>query len=91
MTSNFIKNKQIEKKYKSRIPSEVLSRKEDEEAQASTMTIIMKKMHSPRNFSSPLKKFGSVQTYLNVSLAKNLQLEKEFSKVRGSLNNQTST
>jgi len=72
MTSNFLKNKSLEQKYKSRIPRDVLEKKGVEDQATSTMTSIMKKMHSPRNFTSPLRKIGSVQTYQNVSLARNL-------------------
>lgn len=74
MTSNFLKNKQLEQKYKSRIPQEVLQKKEVEDQATSQMTGIMKKMHSPRNFVSPLRKIGSVQTYQNVGLARNIAL-----------------
>ena len=72
MTSNFLKNKQLESKYKSRIPNDVLQKKEQEEQATSQMTLIMKKMHSPRNFVSPLRKIGSVQTYQNVELARSM-------------------
>ena len=50
------------------------------EIQATTnMTNIMKKMHSPRNFQSSLKKFGSVSNYQNVSLARSIMFVKEKS------------
>ena len=38
------------------------------------MTMIMKKMHSPRNFVSPVLKVGSVQNYQNVNLARSMML-----------------
>lgn len=39
----------------------------------------MKKMHSPRNFQSPLKKFGSTSNYQNVTLARSIMFIKEKS------------
>lgn len=75
MTSTFIKNKQIELKYKSRIPRDIAAKKDIEDQATQNMTNIMKKMHSPRNFTGPLKKFGSAQNYQNANLAKSIQLE----------------
>mmetsp|Transcript_22821 Transcript_22821/g.35133 ORF Transcript_22821/g.35133 Transcript_22821/m.35133 type:complete len:86 (+) Transcript_22821:275-532(+) len=63
MTSNFLKNKQLENKFKTRIPNEVQQKKEADDSATSAMTLIMKQMHSPRNFTSPLRKIGSVQNY----------------------------
>ena len=48
------------------------------------MTRIMKKMHSPRNFTSPLKRFGSTQNYQNVNLAKSIMLETHKMKLKHS-------
>lgn len=79
MTSNFLKNKELQKKYNSRIPKDVQKANEADNLATSTMTDIMKKMQSPRNFTSPLKKFGSVANYQNVSLARNLMKQKETS------------
>ena len=39
----------------------------------------MKKMHSPRNFVSPLQKVGSAQTYLNVDLARSMMINQSRS------------
>ena len=59
MTTQFLKNKTLESKYKSRIPRDVMEKKAVEDAAAQNMTNVMKKMHSPRQFMSPLKRFGS--------------------------------
>ena len=75
MTSNFLKNKQLESKYKKGIPRDILQKKEQDEQATSTMTTIMKQMHSPRNFVSPLRKTGSVQQYQNVNLARSIMLK----------------
>ena len=80
MTSNFLKNKQLEKKFKSRIPADVMYKKGQEDSATSNMTNIMKKMHSPRNFVAPLRKTGSAQTYQNVNLAKNIALMSHMKK-----------
>jgi hypothetical protein len=58
VTSNFLKNKNLEQKYKNRIPRDVLQKKELEDIATQNMTQLMKKMHSPRNFTSPLARFG---------------------------------
>ena len=58
MTSNFLKNKNLESKYKNGIPKDVLQKKEQEDIATQNMTALMKRMHSPRNFSSPLARFG---------------------------------
>jgi hypothetical protein len=47
----------------------------------------MKKMHSPRSFMSPLKKFGSSQNYQNVNLAKSIMLENHKMKMRHQYSN----
>lgn len=60
MTSNFLKNKQLEEKYKQRLPADFQQKVEMETLATANMTQIMKKMHSPRNFISPLQKVGSV-------------------------------
>ena len=50
---------------------------EMESLATNNMTNIMKKMHSPRNFISPLQKVGSVQNYQNCNLARSIMLESE--------------
>ena len=79
MTTNFLKNNELKDKYKSRVPDDVKQKQMNENVTVSTMTNIMKKMHSPRSFNSPIRKFGSVQNYQNVSLAKNLMKQQERS------------
>ena len=60
MTTNFLKNKQLEEKYKTRLPADFQQKMEMESLAPANMTHIMKKMHSPRTFISPLQKVGSV-------------------------------
>ena len=54
MTNNFRKNKQLEEKYKQRLPADFAQKMEMEQQATANMISIMKKMHSPRNFTSPL-------------------------------------
>lgn len=54
MTNNFRKNKQLEEKYKQRLPADFAQKMEMEQLATANMINIMKKMHSPRNFTSPL-------------------------------------
>ncbi len=60
MTNNFLKHKELEKKYKkTELPRNELEKKRFEEECTSKMTFILKQMNSPRNFCSPTKKsFG---------------------------------
>lgn len=58
MTSTFLKNKQLEKKYQSRLPHDMRAKQDQENAVTSQMTGIMKRMHSPRSFLSDIKKVG---------------------------------
>jgi hypothetical protein len=46
MTNNFLKNKQLENKYKKGIPLDIMQKKEQDEQATSTMTTIMKQMHT---------------------------------------------
>ena len=47
------------------------------------MATVMKQMHSPRNFVSPLRKIGSVQTYQNANLARSVMLKNQSQSVYG--------
>ena len=56
MTQNFITHKKIEKRYENtQIPKPEMQRKQVEEDAAQRMTSILKMMHSPTNFSQPVK------------------------------------
>jgi len=63
MTNTFMKKKTLESKYKKGVPADVLAKTEHEEQVTSHMTAIMKKMHSPRNFSENMRKFGTASNY----------------------------
>ena len=54
MTSNFRKNSQLQEKYKQRLPADFAQKMEMEQLATANMINIMKKMHSPRSFTSPL-------------------------------------
>mgnify|MGYP000070373531 CR=1 FL=1 len=58
MTSTFIKQKDLESKYKKGLPKALKEVRDAETAATSHMCQIMKKMHSPRNFTSELRSFG---------------------------------
>lgn len=58
MTSTFIKQKDLESKFKKGLPKAMQEIKDAEAAATSHMCHIMKKMHSPRNFTSEMKTFG---------------------------------
>lgn len=85
MTNNFRKNKQLEEKYKQRLPADFAQKMEIEQQATANMINIMKKMHSPRNFISPLQKVGSVQNYQNCHLAKSIMLESDYKRSKGAL------
>jgi|DEB0MinimDraft_12_1074336.scaffolds.fasta_scaffold28246_2 hypothetical protein len=82
MTNTFMKKKQLESKYKKGVPSDVLAKTEHEEKVASQMTAIMKKMHSPRNFMEPMRKFGSAANYQNANLARSIMLDNHHKSLR---------
>jgi hypothetical protein len=75
MTNTFMKKKNLESKYKKGVPADVLAKTENEEKIASQMTLIMKKMQSPRNFCEPMRKFGTAANYQNVNLARSIMLD----------------
>ena len=83
MTNNFRKNKQLEEKYKQRLPADFAQKMEMEQQATANMISIMKKMHSPRNFTSPLQKVGSEQNYQNCNLARSIMLESEYKRSLG--------
>ena len=85
MTNNFRKNKQLEEKYKQRLPADFAQKMEMEQLATANMINIMKKMHSPRNFISPLQKVGSVQNYQNCNLARSIMLESDYKRSKGAL------
>ena len=54
MTQNFLTHKRLEKRYeKTAIPKSELAKMREEENAQHRMTSILKKMHSPSNFSAP--------------------------------------
>lgn len=58
MTNTFIKNKQLESKYNTRIPADVLANKEMEDQATENMVRQMRMMISPRNFIGTVKRAG---------------------------------
>jgi hypothetical protein len=75
MTNTFMKNKQLESKYNNALPNDVLAKREQEDWANQQMTDLMKKMHSPRNFQSIIRRPGQSVPYQNVNLARSIMLE----------------